>query len=91
MSTRLKDKNGKEIYEGDIIRRDDTFHVDGNALVSSIEFEDGHFFGRNKTVIENGVQYSGRCFLSKDEENVREIIGNIYENPELLETANRKP
>jgi uncharacterized phage protein (TIGR01671 family) len=63
--TGLKDKNGKEIYEGYII------NVNGENIC--ITFEDGCFgvYGKDNS-----------CALFElDEFN---IIGNIYENPELL-------
>ena len=60
--TGLKDKNGKEIYEGDILNSGDGV----NREVISLEFV-FHLVGEN-------VWYG--------EES--EIIGNIYENPELI-------
>ena len=66
--TGLKDKNGKEIYEGDILKS-----VDGK--ISVIEYEAPHFIVRHKP--ENGSDFIAV-------KNYFEIIGNIYENPELL-------
>ena len=74
--TGLLDKNGKEIYEGDIVSFNTSYELDnddcsGITEVKWIEKEAGFFpFTLNNR---------WRC----DVENV-EVIGNIYENPELL-------
>ncbi len=62
--TGLKDKNGKEIFEGDIVKR-------GSTEIKVVEW----IGGNNKDF--NGVDICGVFGL--------EVIGNIYENPELLE------
>ena len=67
--TGLKDKNGKEIYEGDVVRRT---HNDGNDYNDVIKFGD---IGWNPFV-DDMLDGADSCYF--------EIIGNIYENPELL-------
>ena len=69
--TGLKDKNGKEIYEGDI------FHIGSKKILYIVKWIDCGLKGRqirNKSCI--GLDYW------KDD---IEVIGNIYENPELME------
>ena len=75
--TGLTDKNGKKIFEGDIV-----------------EFTDIGEKGRAEIVFEafkwkySGCYYGGNpmVWLCIDDESVEfEIIGNIHDNPELLE------
>lgn len=69
--TGLKDKNGKEIYEGDIIR---WFNSYNEAMVEVIEWETS----------KAAFYIPGRGYPKNSE---IEIIGNIFENPELLEES----
>ena len=82
-STGLKDKNGKEIFEGDIIKN-------GTAIVDVKSHQTLGFY----TVVNGEERFFGSNTSIKDFENdveefssVTEIIGNVYENPELLEVT----
>lgn len=72
--TGLKDKNGKEIYEGDIVEFGD--------MHERIVFEDGAF--RAYTIELSGKRYR-ECILVEAVAKLFIVIGNIYENPELLD------
>lgn len=79
--TGLKDKNGVEIYEGDIVYCQTKF---GKAK-AIIEFINGKFVARFDSAVthpQNGH------YISYYEINKRfEVIGNIYDNPELLKES----
>lgn len=65
--TGLRDRNGKEIYEGDVLRNDIT-----EKNIGVVQFVDGGFW-----YVKDHVPYnilSAPC----------EVIGNVWENPELL-------
>jgi uncharacterized phage protein (TIGR01671 family) len=76
-----KDKNGKEIYEGDIISTPyytlDEFNkeITINIIADVFFCEDGLKFSVNPP---------GGLIVEIGEESKIEVLGNIYENPELL-------
>jgi uncharacterized phage protein (TIGR01671 family) len=71
--TGLKDKNGKEIYEGDVVTHPNHPHV------YTVSFKDGAFGVGGMSFSELESEHSGT--ISSE----WEVIGNIYENIELLE------
>lgn len=75
--TGLKDANGKLVYEGDIL-----LSTDGSNY--SVEY-DVHY----ARFLRRGVFHNGQTFFSDLDstkaENFLRVVGNIHENPELLE------
>lgn len=78
--TGLLDKNGKEIYEGDVLKIEKLHPLCSNKLSATyvIEWENLGF----KYKILDEVQMNGCGYLNYDP--IYNIIGNIFENPELL-------
>ena len=100
-STGLLDKNGKEIFEGDILKFNDEWneychegYVDGSVegvnYVEVVKGEACFEFGKTRypessLFIHMEDEHLSFAELVNDKDFEFEIIGNVYENPELLE------
>ena len=77
-STGLKDKNGQEIFEGDVVRQVRTQPTTQNETITGVvTMIEGAW------LIMNDNEQLASYLWSETDEN--EIIGNIHENRELLE------
>ncbi len=82
--TGLLDKSGKEIYEGDIVKYDESEKISAwvageTAIVMWVA---PRFTFRTKPYEE--FTGSNQNMPSEDDAEFLEVVGNIYENPELL-------
>ena len=82
--TELKDKNGKEIYEGDIVGSDDG----SRYLTGAVEWNED--YAKYEVIYS---QLTGNSFEFEGDDgypvaNLCEVIGNIHENQDLLGDTN---
>lgn len=81
--TGLKDKNDKEIYEGDIVKQL-MYVLEGKECITTwvVRWNNNEFCYDLHRV--SGALY-GDSMMSSGDAKDYEVIGNIHENPELLE------
>lgn len=76
--TGIKDKNGSEIFEGDILQVDNNKSIDKwmRGETGEVKFIPARF----TLCLKNG----DKKMLTEDFEDCVEVIGNIYDNPDMI-------
>lgn len=89
--TGLTDKNGKKIFEGDILAGDEypySYETAWNYFAEVVWLDDGKAFGlytfKNPQSNVRGVSHGLTDYMDDFESSEWEIIGNIHDNPEMI-------
>lgn len=88
--TGLTDKNGKEIYEGDILRVPELYETPEMTATAYVNWEVVFMFGSWHLKGPDYTPELGSTTLYDEHHSYDEdfeVIGNIYENPELLKES----
>lgn len=84
-STMLKDKNGKEIFEGDVVK----YAIGRNTYTEEVVY-DKNFAGFGVKDADADIIFSFEELAEDVDLSSLEVVGNICENPELLDMQERQ-
>ncbi len=95
--TGLKDKNGKDIYEGDVVHIEKNRFKSGGDEVWTVEYNETHakFICFNQLNSDRDIDFDCNencaiCNVTDSYEFLLGVAGNIHENPELLQQGQPK-
>lgn len=81
--TGLQDKNGKEIYEGSLVK----YTEDGDSFISEVKYFGNDDYPAFDIEAPSAFYFESNVLSSGIANNCLEVVGNIHENPELLEVS----
>lgn len=90
--TGLRDSKGVKVFEGDVVGKIRNDKIISYKIIKFDDFEET-FYTDNFNSIAASEIYAGTCYyrgfnISKEEVCESIVMGNIYQNPELLEVKN---
>ena len=81
--TGLKDRNGQDIYEGDLLKAQDPYGE--NQKVFPVEMKDGVYQIEWHGMFQGGETDVTAIYYAMQSDFTFEVVGNVYQNPELVQ------